>query len=261
MMEIKVTKDYVTITSQELHKGEFNINPLHFTFSSDYTDNLVKKVVFTTNQSYMETILNNEATIPYEVLIQKGNVLLGVYAYEVDGENLGLRYSPKPVYLKVEEGSWVEAVDGTTVVPALTLEQYEQAIQEALTQFEIDKDAIVHEAEEEFDTYYNGKVNDFDNNATDKTNTFNSNATSKTNTFNSNATNKTNTFNTNATNKTNTFDQHVTDKTNAFDQHVTDKTTEFDQHLDEYEKTWRGTYAEYEALTKDNNTQYYIEED
>jgi len=208
-MNITVTKDTVTISNEKVHKGEFNINELNFQFSQDYTNNLVKKVVFTTQfgEHYAETIADNKATIPYEVLTQNGNILLGVYAYETSGDELVLRYSPKPTYITMEQGSWVEAQDGTTQVPALTLEQYEQALNQLLS--ELDRQQIINEivtaSEETFNTYYEQKKTDFDD-------------------------------------------------------HVTQKTTQFDEHINEYEKTWRGTMPEYESLTKDNNTQYYIEE-
>lgn len=177
-MEIQVTKDNVCISNEQVHKGEFNVNPLHFSFSAEYTDNLVKKVVFSTTfgEHYSETIINNVATIPYEVLEKQGNVLIGVYAYEVADDELVLRYSPTPIYVEIEKGSYVNAEDGTTLVPALTIEQYEQALNEILTNFEIDKQAIINEivtsAEGTFDTYYEGKVQDFDTHAQQKTQEF-----------------------------------------------------------------------------------------
>ena len=60
-IEIKVTKDNVCISNEQLHRGEFNVNPLHFTFAEEYTIDLVKKVVFTNQygESYAETIINN----------------------------------------------------------------------------------------------------------------------------------------------------------------------------------------------------------
>lgn len=170
-MEIKVTQNKVCIAGGEVHEGEFNVNPLHFTFSEEYTDNLVKKVVFsnlTNDLHYVETIINDNATIPTEVTADVGDVIMGVYAYEVDGENLLLRYSPAPVYLKVERGSYVEnAEEGTILIPALTVEEYEQALNEIIEKWTIDSQAIIDNivatSEAEFNTYYLGKIQDFVN--------------------------------------------------------------------------------------------------
>ena len=167
-MIINVDKDNVSISKEQVHSGEFNINPLDFVFSEEYTDNLVKKVVFTTvlDGSFSETIIDNKASIPYEITQKVGNVLVGVYAYEITNNELVLRYSPNPIYLTIEQGSFVDAQDGTVLVPALTIEQYEQALNEILTNFEIDKDKIVNdivkESEQEFDEYFDGKEQEFD---------------------------------------------------------------------------------------------------
>lgn len=254
-INVQVTKDNVCfLDNDQVHENEVNVDTLVFSFSEEYTDDLVKIAVFTnfTGTTYRMTILNNKCAMPYEALLNKGLLTIGVYAFkEQDGE-LMLRYSPTPLTLSVEKGSYIDGQDGTVLVPAMTLEEYEQAIQEALTQFELDKDAIIQEAKEEFDTYYNGKVDDFDTNATNKTNTFNNNATDKTNAYNSNATDKTNSFNsnatskatdynnnatlktsdfnTNATNKTNTFNDNATNKTTAFNDNATDKTTAYNNN-------------------------------
>lgn len=229
-INVQVTKDNVCfLNDDQVHKHEVNVDTLVFSFSEDYTDDLVKIAVFTnlTGTTYRMTILNNKCVIPYEALQNRGMLVIGVYAYKEENGELQLRYSPTPLAVTVENGSYIDGQDGTILVPALTIEEYEQAIQEALTQFEIDKDAIIQEAEEEFDIYYNGKVNDFDTNATNKTNTFNNNATDKTNAYNSNATDKTNSFNSNATDKTTAFNNNANDKTADFNNNYTTKVGDF----------------------------------
>lgn len=209
-MNINVTKDAVTITTDQLHKGEYNINQVSFTFSQEYTNDLVKKVIFTDplGEHYSVTIMDNKATIPYEILIRQGKVLIGVYAYEMEDDELVLRYSPKPAYVTIEQGSWVDSQDGETVVPNLTMEQYEQALNEILQQWHIDSEVIMEQID--------GKITEFNNNATEKT--------------------------------------------NAYNQNANEKIQEFDTHANLYQKTWHGTQAQYDTLTKDENTQYFIEE-
>lgn len=167
-MEITVTQNKVCVGTGEIHEGEFNVNPLHFNFSSEYTIDLVKKVVFSAldGNYYEETIINNTAIIPTEVTQKTGEILIGVYAYEVEGQNLRLRYSPSPMMVKVHTGSYVDAEDGTIEIPALTVEQYEQALNEIIERWTIDSEAIINNivttSEAQFNVYYNGKVSDFD---------------------------------------------------------------------------------------------------
>lgn len=152
-MEIKVTKNNVTIQEIDpVHSGEFNVNQCNFTFSETYTNDLVKKAIFTklkNKTSYEVTINNDTCIIPYEVLQEQGEVQLGVYAYEVDGEDLILRYSPKATRFMVGIGSYLNADDGTIKVPALTLEEYEQALNDLLADVEASKEEIVQEVVDE----------------------------------------------------------------------------------------------------------------
>lgn len=149
-MEIKVTKNNVTIQEIDpVHSGEFNVNVCNFTFSDTYTNDLVKKAIFTKlkyKTSYVVTIENDTCIIPYEVLQEQGEVQLGVYAYEVDGEDLILRYSPKATRFMVGIGSYIENTEeGSIYVPASTIEEYEQQLQDLLADVEASKDEIIEE--------------------------------------------------------------------------------------------------------------------
>ena len=145
-MKIKVDVNNVTIIEKsDIHKGEYNVNKCIFEFSSEYTKDLIYRAVFSCiNGSYYQLILNNECNIPEEILKEKDvNIELGVYAYILTDDNeLELRYSPKPTYFKVENGSYKDA--DKTEVPSPT--DYEKFL------------------------------NEFNRNATQKTNEYNKNA-------------------------------------------------------------------------------------
>ena len=145
-MKIKVDVNNVTIIEKsDIHKGEYNVNKCIFEFSSEYTKDLIYRAVFSCiNGSYYQLILNNECNIPEEILKEKDvNIELGVYAYILNDDNeLELRYSPKPTYFRVENGSYKDA--DKTEVPSPT--DYEKFL------------------------------NEFNRNATQKTNEYNKNA-------------------------------------------------------------------------------------
>lgn len=110
-MIIKVDDKKVKITKRDsINSGELNVHNCNFVFSSDY-DGLIKKAVFTDedNQSYSATIEDDKCSIPASILIKKGNVRLGVYGYEMQGDILVLRYSPIPTKFYVSEGSYTNS--------------------------------------------------------------------------------------------------------------------------------------------------------
>ena len=111
-MNIQVTAHEITINQDvDVNSGEYNVTTCNFEFSDEY-ENLTKMAIFSTCENFYKTsILNNQCTIPSEVLENNGNVLLGVYGYEGDGENLTLRYSPTPKYFNVKNGSYHEGND------------------------------------------------------------------------------------------------------------------------------------------------------
>lgn len=129
-MKIKVDVNNVTIIEKSnIHKGEYNVNKCIFEFSSEYTKDLIYRAVFSCiNGSYYQLILNNECDIPDEVLKEKDvNIEIGIYAYILNDDNeLELRYSPRPTYFRVENGSYKDA--DKTEVPSPT--DYEKFLNE-----------------------------------------------------------------------------------------------------------------------------------
>lgn len=132
-MIIQVTPHTITITkTEDINAGEYNITTCTFEFSEEFND-LTNMAVFSTcGNSYKTPIRNNQCVIPYEVLEEPGNVLLGVYGYEGE-EDLTLRYSPTPQYFNVDYGSYKEAGD-PELPPKSEWEQLVEEVNEAITE-------------------------------------------------------------------------------------------------------------------------------
>lgn len=142
-MKIKVTKSQVILEDGYIvNRGEYNANPLEFEFSEEYTEDLVKKAVFVNGNTKVEVaILSDSCTIPNEVLDKK-EFELRVYAYEVSGQELVLRYSPTLAVVYTREGSYVEGGTSPEVITPTQFEQYMQAMTEGLNEVEhVDIDA------------------------------------------------------------------------------------------------------------------------
>lgn len=128
-MKVQVTVNNVKIIEPSiLNENEYNIHECEFEFVEEY-NGLTKKAVFTNeaNETYVETIVDDKCSIPSEVLKDKENVKLGVYAYDVDNEELLLRYSPRPTEFYVHEGSYKEGQNSTPPTPS-EIEQLQSQI-------------------------------------------------------------------------------------------------------------------------------------
>ena len=112
-MLFTVTKNKVDLVEIEpVNQGEYKATQLAFEFVSAYA-NLTKKAIIKSNvsgDSYEVPIIDNKCDIPAEILAQKGTATVGVYGYEVQGDDLVLRYSPSPASFKVIDGSYTENV-------------------------------------------------------------------------------------------------------------------------------------------------------
>lgn len=130
-MRIEVDKNFVKFNTNNLvNKREFKATPLEFSFSKDY-DGLTCKAVFSAIPKtkdeeitfYQQPIIDNKCYIPYEVMDAEG-ILIGVYGYSVDGEELLLRYSPEPKNLWFLEGSYYEGAEDPEEILPSQFEQY-----------------------------------------------------------------------------------------------------------------------------------------
>ena len=133
-MNIQVNPHTITITrTVDINAGEYNITTCTFEFSEEYTG-LTKQAVFSTcEDTYKTPILNNQCTIPSEVLETSGQVLLGVYGYDSEDDELVLRYSPTPQYFNVSKGSYKEGNDPDLPKPS-ECEQVLALINQAITE-------------------------------------------------------------------------------------------------------------------------------
>lgn len=134
-MNIQVTPHTITINvNTDINAGEYNITPCVFQFSEEY-EGLTKEAIFSdcSGNIVKKAILNNQCIIPLEVLETQGNVLLGVFAYSTENDELVLRYSPKPQYFNVKNGSFREGNDPDLPKPS-EWEQVLEQINEAITE-------------------------------------------------------------------------------------------------------------------------------
>ena len=141
-MNIKVTKDNVCIINKEyVHEGEYKINELSFDFSEEYTSDLVINAVFTNElgKAYQVSVIDGKCQIPAEILAETGQILLGVYAYKINNEELELRYSPFPTSFNVISGSYDSTAEESQEITPTQFEQYMQALNDGLNQV---KDSI-----------------------------------------------------------------------------------------------------------------------
>ena len=134
-MRVNITANTCTIDNNVyLNSGEYNINKFYFTFSEEYLDEYVKKALFIDKDGtpIEMVIANNECDIPYDILRNPGTYTFGVYAYEMNGTELVLRYSPEPTHFYVNKGSYIE--DGTSPTEPTPDEfaQYYQAMQDLI---------------------------------------------------------------------------------------------------------------------------------
>jgi hypothetical protein len=131
-MTIEVNKNYVNFNSNtKVNKKEFKATPLYFIFSEEYKG-LTCKAIFSKIPSskdeeityYQEPIIDNKCYIPYEVMSNDG-IMIGVYGYQIEDNNLIIRYSPEPKNLWFLEGSYYE---GASTPEEITPSQFEQYI-------------------------------------------------------------------------------------------------------------------------------------
>jgi hypothetical protein len=131
-MRVKVTANICEIQNDViLNSGEYNINKFYFDFSEEYIDNYVKKALFVGNDGtvYEMVIANDECNIPYDILKNPGTYTFGVYAYELEDNELKLRYSPEPTHFYVNKGSYIENSISPTQPTPDEFEQYYQSMQ------------------------------------------------------------------------------------------------------------------------------------
>ena len=147
-MKVIVTKNSVCLEKGYIiNKGEYKVNTLEFEFSEEYTNDLVKKAIFVNDENAIEqAIINNQCNIPFEVL-NSSKFDLRVYAYEVENDELKLRYSPTYTEVFLREGSYQGNTGSGEEITPTQFEQYEQALNQGLSEVanvDIDAERLEH---------------------------------------------------------------------------------------------------------------------
>ena len=131
-MKIYVGQHKVKIDKEPINEKEINVSKCEFEFDESITDDFVKEAYFTLeDNTYKKIIANNECDIPYEVLIKKGVLEIGVVATKVIDEENEIRYNPTPDYIDTWQGSLKEAENSEPITPS-EMEQYMQLLEAGL---------------------------------------------------------------------------------------------------------------------------------
>ena len=159
-MKFTVTQNKVELVETEpVNQGELYATKLEFEFMPAF-DGLAKKAIFTsqaTGRAYEVPVIDDECNIPADVLTQKDTVTVGVYGYEIAGEEFILRYSPTPARFPVSPGSYREDVENPSDVTPSQAAIYEQEIQEKIGEM----DALAEDLEQKRDSgYWKGEKGD-----------------------------------------------------------------------------------------------------
>ena len=117
--------------SSLVNEKEIDVSKVEFEFSEEITEEYVKDAYFTLEgNTYKVMIINNECSIPYEVLSEKGQVEIGVVAYLLENNVEIKRYNPSPIYIATLYGSLKDEYENTKPITPSDKEQMEQAIQD-----------------------------------------------------------------------------------------------------------------------------------
>lgn len=154
---INVFEKYIEITEQpDPLTGEVNVEELEFSFSPEW-DGLNKIAVFTTlGVTKYQAIENGRCYIPESVLA--GETELGVFGFEMDGDNLKKRLSPRPVNIKFGKGSYIRGGDSENIQPT-DFEKYVAEIEKLIGDIK-EVDSIDIEDNHLIVTYTNGEKHD-----------------------------------------------------------------------------------------------------
>lgn len=128
-MKIIVNPHKLEIAKEPVNEREIDITKCEFEFADEITNDYVKEAYFTFDgTTYKQIIVNNECSIPYEVLEKKGQVEIGVVAFKTEGAEEIKRYNPSPAYFNTWVGSLKDEYENTEPITPTDKEQIESAI-------------------------------------------------------------------------------------------------------------------------------------
>ncbi len=117
-MIVKVTKEEVKITElSQVNQGDYRVNLCEFILP-DCFSGLSVTAVF---NGILVPVAQNRCYIPS---LEKGNCILGVYAYKEENGETQLMYSPKPAVFYVDKGSYTTDINTETLPKAFDYEAY-----------------------------------------------------------------------------------------------------------------------------------------
>ena len=136
-MKVKVYPHKIELNKENsVNEKEVNVTKVLFEFV-DIPEDYTKEAYFTKDgTSYKVIIANNECDIPNEVLNTKGQIELGVVAYNIDNNLELTRYNPRPIKFLTILGSLKEHAENSEPITPSELEQYQQALNEGLLEVE-----------------------------------------------------------------------------------------------------------------------------
>ena len=148
-MKIIVGQHKLEIVKEPVNEREIDITKCEFEFDEAITSEYIKEAYFTLDgNTYKQIILNDECDIPSEVLVKKGTVEIGVVAFLVENEEEIKRYNPSPAYFNTWVGSLKDNAENSEPVTPSEMEQYEQALQDGLSEVNSKLDEIDQAIEE-----------------------------------------------------------------------------------------------------------------
>ena len=132
-MKLIVNPHKIEILKEPVNEREIDITKCEFEFADEITNEYVKEAYFTfKGTSYKVIIVNNECQIPSEVLVEKGQVEIGVVAFLIESGEEIKRYNPSPAYFNTWDGSLKDNAENSEPITPSEMEQYEQALNDGL---------------------------------------------------------------------------------------------------------------------------------
>lgn len=122
-LKFKVTETKVTLTEQSEDITRGNVNQINCTFELDSAfENLIVRAVFNNEARY---VANNKCTAPE---FKDYKVVVGVYGYRNNGENMEKVISPEPCTLFTKDGSYNHCIIESAEPTPTELERYYELI-------------------------------------------------------------------------------------------------------------------------------------
>ena len=131
-VNIRISNNELCLVSKKHAVTEGNLNSIQcvFDFPEEY-DELTCIAVFTKEDGtkYKRTVVDNKSTILSAVLVEGERITIGVYAYKLnDNDEFELMYSSRPIYLEIEQGSYVRGSETEDEFEVSEFEQFSNSI-------------------------------------------------------------------------------------------------------------------------------------